>query len=117
MCYEIVKRAKRYKDQVAVYSEGEAWKYGSIIHRAQHFATLLLGQKDDLVEARVEGNGPVSHLSCHGVKDPAAISMRIGRTNVRVRQLQDVLTVRVLLKCGGVLGGGHFFCTRVGVMP
>ena len=53
MCYEIVKRAKRYKDQVAVYSEGEAWKYGSIIHRAQHFATLLLGQKDDLAEARV----------------------------------------------------------------
>ena len=44
MCYEIVERAKKYKDQVAVYSEGEAWKYGSIIRRAQHFATLLLGQ-------------------------------------------------------------------------
>ena len=53
MCYEIVKRAKRYNDQVAVYSEGEAWKYGSIINRAQHFATLLLGQKEDLAEARV----------------------------------------------------------------
>ncbi len=53
MCYEIVERAKNYKDQVAVYSEGEAWKYGSIINRAQHFATLLLGQKEDLAEARV----------------------------------------------------------------
>jgi hypothetical protein len=53
MCYEIVERAKKYKDQVAVHSEGEAWKYGLIVNRAQHFATLLLGQKEDLAEARV----------------------------------------------------------------
>jgi len=53
MCYEIYDRAVAFKSDLAIISKNETWRYDFICRRAKHFATLLLGQKDDLSEARV----------------------------------------------------------------
>jgi hypothetical protein len=67
----------------------------------------------ELVEARVESAVAIDHLPLLCIKDPAHLIVRLYRPNVGVRQLQNVLPVRVLL-IG--IGGRHFVIPRVGVM-
>lgn len=71
----------------------------------------------DLVEARVEGNITVDHLATAtspSIKDPALLGVRIRAADIGIGQLQNVLTVRVLLECASV---GHFPVVREGVDP
>lgn len=68
----------------------------------------------DLVEARIEGHLAAHHLARRIVPDPALLSVRLRAADVGVGQLEDVLTVRMLLVggCSSHLGGS----TREGVM-
>ena len=61
---------------------------------------------EELVESRVEGDTAVNKLPGIWVKNPAPFLVRLAATDIRIRQLQDVLTVRKLLV---VRSGGHFF--------
>ena len=52
---------------------------------------------EELVEARIEGDTAVNKLPGIWVKNPAPFLVRLAATDIRIRQLQDVLTVRKLL--------------------
>ena len=52
---------------------------------------------EDLVEARIEGELTMCHLARCGIEDPANLLMCLRAADVGVRQLEDVLTMRMLL--------------------
>ncbi|MEY3323131.1 MAG: hypothetical protein RLZZ417_2714 [Bacteroidota bacterium] len=53
MCFELFEGAGAFKNKTAIISDGVAWSYEQIKERSHHYATLLLGDKEDLSEARI----------------------------------------------------------------
>ncbi len=53
MCYELFEGANSFKSNTAIISNGVAWSYEQIKERSYHYATYLLGEKEDLSEARI----------------------------------------------------------------
>ncbi len=67
-----------------------------------------------LVEARIELENLLHHLTLLYIIDPAALIMGLYRTNIGIRKLQDVLAVRVLLiGCGS----RHFLLYELHMRP
>jgi len=53
MCFELFEGASVFKSNIAIQSNGVAWSYEQIKERSYHYATYLLGEKEDLLEARI----------------------------------------------------------------
>jgi len=53
MCFELFEGANAFKSNTAIISNGVAWSYEQIKERSYHYATYLLGEKEDLSEARI----------------------------------------------------------------
>jgi malonyl-CoA/methylmalonyl-CoA synthetase len=53
MSYELFQGAEVFKNNTAVTGNGEIWSYEQLIRRSRHYAALLLGEEEDLSEARI----------------------------------------------------------------
>jgi hypothetical protein len=67
----------------------------------------------ELVESRIESAVAIDHLSLLSVKDPSHLIVCLYRTNIGIRQLKNMLSVRVFLIS---ISCRHFVILRVGVM-